>query len=118
MGAKRIAQLNSLVQREVAALLARQIEFPVGAMVTVSRVMVADDAESAKVWLSILPATFKTEVIQIITANIRDIQSALNKKLVMKFVPKLTFLVDRTEERAARINTVLDTLQRPTHHSP
>ncbi|MBI5466991.1 MAG: ribosome-binding factor A, partial [Candidatus Kerfeldbacteria bacterium] len=104
----RIEQLNSLVHQEVAGILSREIEFPSGMFVTVSRVLVADDAESAKVWISVLPALHKEDALKRIVARIADVQSVLNKRLVMKFVPKLTFLLVESNERAAHITQVLD----------
>lgn len=106
----RIEQLNALVLKEVAVIISREIEFPAGMFVTVSQVEVADDAESAKVWISVLPALHQDDALQLIAARIADLQSILNKKLVMKFVPKLTFLLDESGERAAAITKVLDTV--------
>lgn len=108
---QRVQQLNSLVQQEVAGLLERQVEWPVGSLVTVTRVMVADDAESAKVWLSVLPPKFEAEVLTTVMAHIRDIQTRLNKKLIMKFVPKLSFFIDQAGEKTATINSVLDKIE-------
>lgn len=108
---KRIDQLNSLVQREVAELLRRHAEWPLGTLVTVTKVAVADDAESAKVWLSVLPVNQETIVEQIIKSRTPTIQTLLNKKLVMKFVPKLTFIIDRTEQKAEKINRALDQIK-------
>ncbi len=107
---ERIAKLNSLVQQEVATILSREVEFPSGMFVTVSKAEVAVDAESAKVWLSVLPATHEDEALKIVTDRITDIQSILNKRLVMKFVPKLTFVLDRSQERAQHITQVLDAM--------
>ena len=107
---ERIAKLNSLVQQEVAAILLREVEFPSGMFVTVTRAEVAADAESAKVWISVLPATDEEAALKIVNGRIADIQSILNKKLVMKFVPKLTFRLDEAEERVAYITKVLDSM--------
>lgn len=107
---ERIAKLNSLVQQEVATILSRDVEFPRSFFVTVSRAEVADDAESAKVWISVMPATHEEAALKIIKAKIVDIQDILNKRLVMKFVPKLTFHVDSSTERAAQIMTILDSM--------
>lgn len=104
----RIEQLNSLVQQEVAAIISREVEFPSGMFVTISKVAVADDAESAKVWISVLPALHQNDALKLLNSRIGDIQSVLNKKLVMKFVPKLTFLIDESGEKAATITKVLD----------
>lgn len=107
---QRIEQLNSLIQKEVASIISREIEFPAGMFVTVSKADVADDAESVKVWISVLPDLHKDDALQKINARISDLQSILNKKLVMKFVPKLTFKLDESGEKAAAITKVLDTI--------
>ena len=107
---QRIEQLNSLVQREVAEVIKREIEFPPDTIVTVTRVKVADDAESAKVWVSVLPFDHAESVVKEFQHRIRDIQQVLNKRLVMKFVPKLTFVIDKQEEKADRLKEVLDSL--------
>ncbi len=106
----RIAKLNSLVQQEVAGILSREVEFPRSFFVTVTRAEVADDAESAKVWVSVLPANAEQSALEIIQKRIADVQSILNKRLVMKFVPKLTFLLDHSEERATYMSQVLDSM--------
>ncbi len=108
---RRVEQLNSLVHQEIATVISREIEFPSGMFVTVSRVQVADDAASAKVWLSVLPATHQDEALKIVLHRIADVQSILNKRLVMKFVPKLTFVLDESNERATHITQVLDAIQ-------
>lgn len=107
---KRVRQLNSLVQREVASIIRRELEFPRGVLVTVTKAKVADDAESAKIWVSVLPANKGEKVFTIIEKNIRDIQHLLNKKLVMKFVPKLIFRLDDANDKADHIIHVLDSL--------
>lgn len=105
---RRIEQLNALIQKEVATILSREMEFPSGMFVTVTNVSVADDAESAKVWISVLPALHQEDALRRINDRIADLQTILNKKLVMKFVPKLTFLIDESGEKAAAITKVLD----------
>ncbi len=107
-GSHRIDQLNSLILQEVAAIVSREVEFPSGMFVTISNVNVADDAESAKVWVSVLPDLHKQDALDLLNSRIGDIQSVLNKKLVMKFVPKLTFFIDESGEKAATITKVLD----------
>ena len=105
---QRIDQLNALVQREVAMLVERDIERPEGVLVTITRVSVADDAESAKVWISVWPFEQGEMILASIERNIISLQDQLNKKLVMKFVPKLRFSLDAAEEKAKAIHELLD----------
>jgi len=105
---QRIDQLNALIQQEVAAIVERDIERPEGVLVTISRALVADDAESAKVWISTWPFEQGEMILKEIERNIVSIQDQLNKKLVMKFVPKLRFALDDSEEKAKAIHMLLD----------
>ena len=107
----RIEQLNSLVQREVAQLLQRELDLPHNVFVTVTRVSVADDAESAHVWISVFPTEKAEEVLAMITKRIGHVQQLLNKRLVMKFVPKLIFELDFAEEKVASLNALLDAVE-------
>lgn len=107
---QRIDQLNSLVQKEVADILRREIEFAPGVLVTVIRAFVADDAASARVWISVLPVDHGQAVLDTIKVHIRDIQKLLNKQLVMKIVPKLTFVLDTALAQGERTIGVLDQL--------
>lgn len=107
---ERIDKLNSLVQQEVAAIILREVEFPTDCLVTVTRASVADDAESAKVWVSVLPAESGKTVMKILEHRIADIQDILNKRLVMKFVPRLKFELDTQNIKAEHVTKILDEL--------
>ena len=106
---RRIEQLNSLIQQEVADIVHKEIG-QADWLITITKASVADDAESAQVWFSVLPADAGQAALDLLTKRIADIQHELNKRLVMKFVPKLSFRLDQAEEKAGRINQVLDSL--------
>lgn len=105
---QRVEQLNTLVQQHVATILEREMEWPVGVLVTVTRASVADDAESAKIWLSVWPYDQGQAMLREVEKNIVNIQQILNKTLVMKFVPKIRFDLDDTAEKAKAITELLD----------
>ncbi|MBI2984102.1 MAG: 30S ribosome-binding factor RbfA [Candidatus Kerfeldbacteria bacterium] len=113
-GSRRVEKLNRLLQQEVASLLAREIEWPREYMVTVTKVKVARDAESAKVWVSVMPAEYQDEVLSTLSHRIGDLQHLLNKRLVMKFVPKITFLLDEQPVRTEQVTKLLDSLAEET----
>jgi ribosome-binding factor A len=114
----RIPQLNSLIQQEVASLMIKEIEFPDGVFVTVSRAEVAPDAESAKVWLSVFPNEQAEAALEIVNHRIAHLQAIINKRLVMKFVPKLTFMLDHAEEKVASLNALLDAVEKDPTLTP
>ena len=105
---QRVDQLNALVQQHVAGILEREMEWPKGVLVTVTRALVADDAESAKIFLSVWPYDQGEAMVREVEHKIADIQQVLNRTLVMKFVPKIRFELDESEEKAKSIMQLLD----------
>lgn len=103
---RRTEQVSSLVHKEVAVLLLK-LDLP--AMVTISKVQVSEDLRHAKVFISILPLDESTEkkVLDIISGQIYELQGALNKKLKIKIMPRLSFKVDYSSSFAQHINKLL-----------
>lgn len=107
---RRVDQLNSLIQQQVAEIIRRELEFPIDTLVTISKARVSDDAESAKLWVSVLPSDQGPGVLETLNRRIGDVQHLLNKRLVMKFVPKIMFTLDTQADKADHINQVLDSI--------
>lgn len=114
----RLDQLNSLLIHEVSQLVRREIEFDDGVFVTISRAIVAPDAESAKIFVSVFPDEKSESALKAITDRIMHIQGLLNKRLHMKFVPKLTFVLDHSEEKVASLNALLDAVEQDPTLTP
>ncbi len=112
LGGDRLDRVNALLRRELSTLVARELEFPSGTLVTVTKVTTSPDLEHAKVYVSILPPERTAEVIEPLDKSTATIQRLLNRALVMEFVPRIRFVVDDGENRAARIERLLDTLDR------
>jgi len=58
--------------------------------------------------VSILPASLTKEILNLLNRNIGHLQFLLNKKLSLKPLPRLNFTVDRTEEKAAEIEQLIN----------
>jgi ribosome-binding factor A len=110
LGGDRLDRVNELLRQEVSALLEREIEVPSGVLATVTRVKVSPDLEHATIWLSVHPAERGPEVFEHLQREIRTIQRRLNQTLVMETVPRIRFVPDDGEDRAARIEHLLDSL--------
>lgn len=103
-------RINTLLEHELSAILQREVEFPAGCFVTVKRVKTARDLRHAAVWLSVLPITHRDEVLRRLEESHGHIQRELGVHVQLRYVPKLAYKVDTTEERAERINTLIDTV--------
>lgn len=110
-GSHRMEKVDSLLQRELGAYLQRDVEFPEGVVVSVINVKTSKDLRHALVSLSILPEEHAEGVLRTLEIQRRDCEEALHRRLVMKFTPRLRFILDRSMERASHIEALLDTLE-------
>lgn len=107
----RILQINELIRHELSQLLVNEIEFPKGCLVTIIRVETSRDLRHAKIWISILPEGYTQKVLERLKREIGRLQFALNKKLTMKPLPRIRFVVDETEKKASDIETLLNKIK-------
>ena len=104
----RIEKVNSLLKKEVSEILAREVDFPPGFLVTVMEVDASHDLCYAKVLVSIMPQAKEGKALEYIEKNLYQIQGRLNKRLVMKTVPRLCFKPYPHGRKTERINELLD----------
>ncbi|MEW6407284.1 MAG: 30S ribosome-binding factor RbfA [Patescibacteria group bacterium] len=97
----RIEKLNSLIKEELAKIIEREIEFSRDVLVTVTKVETSIDTTHARAWISVLPENKSSEVLKKLQRTIGVMQGLLNKKLIMRYVPKISFKIDKT---AAKID--------------
>lgn len=95
---KRIPQVNELLAHELGAVIAREVEFPEGALATITKVSAAPDLKNALVFVAILPRTAETEVLKLLKKQAGRLQRFLNKRLSMSYVPRIIFKIDTGED--------------------
>lgn len=107
----RVEQVASLIQRYIGELIRRDLELPLGAIVSVSKVSVGPDLKFAKILVSILPEDKRDEVLRHLNKNKIFLQKELASRLTMKFSPKIGFALDTTQSHVSRIESLLDKIQ-------
>ena len=111
----RVEKVSILLRELAASLIARELEFAEGTLVTVTRAAVSEDLRYATIFVSVLGggATADQEAIAVLTRHTPEIQRALNRKLSMRPVPKIRFAIDKGEQHRERIEKLLS----EDHHS-
>lgn len=106
----RPEKVSSAIHKELAEQILT-LELP--AMVTISRVEVPADLKHAKVWITVLPAGKESEkaVLKSLEENIYELQGKLNHTLKMFKAPRISFVIDHSEEYASKINTILKKIE-------
>lgn len=102
----KIEKVNSLIAQEVSNILNKKIRDSGLGFVTVTAAECSKDLKSARIWVSILDKD-KFGNLKILKDNIREIQTELNRRINMKFCPKIHFCLDNSEENYSRIDKLL-----------
>lgn len=108
----RISRVNSLIQEKIAEILQREI-FIKDVLITVQNVDVSNDLNYAKIKISVIPFKESKKVLEILKKQLPNLQKILNKKITMKFIPQIRFVLDRAEEKAGRVEEILRNINKP-----
>jgi ribosome-binding factor A len=107
----RISRVNSLIREKIAEILQREI-FIKDVLITVQDVDVSKDLNYAKIKISVIPFGQSKKVLEILKKQSPNLQKILNQKVKIKFVPKIKFILDSSEEKAGRVEEILRNLKR------
>lgn len=96
------------IQREVGAILDREVDDPGLNLVTVTRVDLSDDLRHAKLFVSFVGGEErKTDGLRRLRRAVRFVRGQLAGRLRLRTVPHLTFVLDDSSEEYLRIDEVL-----------
>ena len=102
----RVEQINELIRGELASLISREIFLPDG-LITISYVDCSPDLNNAKIGISVLPDKFNGTALKKLRSHSGQFANTLKKKINIKKIPKLNWLIDTTEKNAANIENLL-----------
>ncbi len=103
---QRIKKVNELVKQEISKILLKKIDLE-NILVTINDADTSPDLKNCKIKISIIPKDKSSFALEIIQKRIYHIQQEFNKKLHLKYTPKLSFEIDQIETKAQRIEELL-----------
>lgn len=78
------------------------------ASITVSEVRISPDLKNATAYVMPLAGAHKQQVMNTLADNATHIRNLVNRKIALRFSPKLYFKLDVSFENANRINEILN----------
>ena len=104
----RIDKIDSILLREISMIISQEINDPKLGFPTVTEVDVAPDMNTAKVYVSFLGKNYKKrDGLDALRRAKGHIKSELAKRVRLRKIPDLTFLVDDSLDKADRIEKIL-----------
>ena len=104
---QRISKVNKLIKREVGKIILTEADFPRDIILTITKVETSKDLRHADVFISVLPVDKEAEIMELLKEEIYFIQQKLNKKLYMKPLPRIKFVIDKSGENVSRIEELI-----------
>jgi ribosome-binding factor A len=106
---RRIERINSLLREVIAQVIRRDVQHrEVHPLTTVSYVEVTDDLAHAKVFLSIIGTeTDKKKTVAALRSAAGFISCCAASQVTLRHFPRLSFYIDESVEKQARINEIL-----------
>ena len=107
---QRQLRVGELVEQNLGELFLRnEAKIPTinSKLITVTEVRMTPDLKTARVYVIPLGGIDTKEIVKILTEYSHLVRKALSKRLVIKFLPKLTFVEDNSFEYAEKIERII-----------
>ncbi len=109
---RRTERISSLIRQEISELLREQVNDPrLRSFISITRVTTSVDLSHTKVFFSIFGGEVtKEEVLKGFAAASGFLRHELASRLQLKHIPQLSFHLDESIEKGARVLKLIDEL--------
>ncbi|HTS19469.1 MAG TPA: 30S ribosome-binding factor RbfA [Verrucomicrobiae bacterium] len=115
MSSHRMERVSELVKREVSEIV-QGLNLTDCGFITITGAEIAPDLKEGRIYTSVIgSAEQKQRALVTLERQHGHIQHELARRVVLKYTPRLTFVLDETEARATHIEHLLDELD--TEHA-
>jgi ribosome-binding factor A len=108
MKSQRLARIDHEIQRILGTLITQELKDPRLGFVTVTRVEVGDDLRTCKVFVSVIGDRHQArQSLEALESAARFLRGELGHRIDLRHTPELTFIEDRSTERAIALAKTL-----------
>lgn len=113
MPSHRLLRVRELLKREIGEAIRREVPVEVGGVITVNDVEISGDLRNATVFIGILGSAEQQRTGMTTLQRQRPrIQDLVAKSVVLKYTPRLRFVVDESVARGNRVLAILDEIEK------
>jgi ribosome-binding factor A len=107
----RTQRVGGQIQRELAQIIQQELRDPRLGLVTISAVEMSKDMSHAKVYITLMnPDQDVDGTLKVLKKASGFLRRALGKRIVLRVLPELHFVYDRSLERGLRVDALLDSV--------
>jgi len=98
---------EEVLKEELSKIIYKELDLESGILVTLTKLTVSNNLQSAKVWISVLPEDRRSGVMCHLKKRLPYFQHLLVKKMNMRWVPEIIWVEDVSGERVAEIDNII-----------
>ena len=111
MSSHRIKRVSELVKREVSEVV-QELSLTGCGLVTITAAEISPDLKDGRIFMSVIgSAEQRQRALDTLERQHGHIQRELARRIILKYTPRLKFVLDETEDRARHIEHLLDELE-------
>lgn len=103
---ERIEKINDFIRDNLSLIIQKELSIKKGVFISIIKVDTTLDFDSSKVLVSVFPQDQRDYAMKTLKKEIYRLQGALNKNLNIRKLPKIEFVLDKTQEKVERLETV------------
>lgn len=113
MGSLRPSRVAEEIKKEVSVIISQEVKDPRVGFVTVTGVEVTNDLSYAKIFVSVLGGSEEAERSLVALNSAKGlVRSEVGKRIRLRVAPEITFVIDKSLEKAARIGQLLSQVKK------
>ena len=107
---RRAERVSNLIRQEICQLLQEQVNDPrLSGLISVTKISTSPDLKQAKVYVSVLgEQATKNDILQGFKSASGFFRRELSKRLILRFIPKLSFEYDDSIEHGAKVLKLIE----------
>jgi ribosome-binding factor A len=115
----RLQRVRELLKREIGEVIRRELPVAEAGLININDVMVSADLHSALVYVGIFGTDEqKKRGAAMLHKEQKRIQGLVGQAVVLKYTPKLRFVVTDSIEKGNRVLEILEELDKTSHSQP
>jgi ribosome-binding factor A len=115
MGSHRALRVRELLKREIGEAIRRELPVEQAGLITVNDVEMSGDLKNATVFIGFFGSSEQQRTgLNMLRQNRMRLQDLVAKSVVLKYTPRLRFVVDESVSRGNRVLDIIAELERET----
>ncbi|MBQ7307804.1 MAG: 30S ribosome-binding factor RbfA [Clostridia bacterium] len=110
---RKMERVDSEVNKALGQIIQYELNDPRvnGVLITVLKSEVTKDMKYCKSFVSVYPIEKGKEILEVLNSSTSHIKKCLARKVLIRNIPQLTFILDTSAEYSKHINEIINNLK-------